>query len=252
MRRLAILSVLLMFQVLPAVADPTVSDLSRQLAAKDAAMLDMQNKINEQDSVIRGLRGSIEEIRQQIDIISQNVDALKSNQAAQTSVQSSSASVSADNNVAASNTAVAVPVAPVANSNSVDTATPSTNYDGNDRKAYDSAYALIQAGNLNGAADAFTSFLNSYADSALAANAYYWIGQIKFKQQQYVQARQSFLKVSQYKNSSKRGEAIFKLGVISEAQNDTERAKKFYMLVKQSYPESTEAVLAEKALTRLN
>lgn len=249
MRRLAILSVLLMFQVLPAVADPTVSDLSRQLAAKDAAMLDMQNKINEQDSVIRGLRGSIEEMRQQIDIISQNVDALKSNQAAQTSVQSSSASVSADNNVAASNTAAAVPVA---NSNSADTATPSTNYDGNDRKAYDSAYALIQAGNLNGAADAFTSFLNSYADSALAANAYYWIGQIKFKQQQYVQARQSFLKVSQYKNSSKRGEAIFKLGVISEAQNDTERAKKFYMLVKQSYPESTEAVLAEKALTRLN
>ena len=69
-----------------------------------------------------------------------------------------------------------------------------------------------------------------------------------YKQQKYDEAKQNFLKVTQYSDSQKRADSIFKLGQVSQATRDDAKARKFYQLVIKSYPNTTEAVMAQRAL----
>ena len=72
-----------------------------------------------------------------------------------------------------------------------------------------------------------------------------------FKDKKYVEAKENFLSVTKYKTSSKRADSVYKLGQIYEFQGDKEKASKYYQLVLKSYPDSTEAQLAQNSLIKL-
>ena len=88
-------------------------------------------------------------------------------------------------------------------------------------------------------------------DSALIPNAYYWMGQMKYKEKNYAKAKENFLSVTKYKDSQKRADSIYKLGLISLAQKDPGRAKKYFTLVVQQYPQDTSAMFAKKELEKI-
>ena len=112
--------------------------------------------------------------------------------------------------------------------------------------------ALINQGSLKEALVLMSKFIEDYPNSSLIPNAYYWVGQINYHQKQYSQARENFLKVTKYKDSNKRAEAIYKLGQIAENLNDKTKALKFYQVVLKTYPGKTEALLAKQAIENLD
>ena len=120
-----------------------------------------------------------------------------------------------------------------------------------EQRKYDLAFAKVSSNDFSGAKTAFNSFIEEYSDSKLVPNCYYWMGQMALKQSRYDEAKQNFLKVTQYPDSSKRADSIFKLGQVAQKSKDNEKAKKFYQLVIKSYPNTTEAVMASRALESL-
>ena len=139
----------------------------------------------------------------------------------------------------------AAPSSPASDKKQTSSAAPTGS---DEQKAYDLAFAKVSSNDFPGAKTAFAGFIDSYPNSKLLPNCYYWLGQMAYKQQKYDEAKQNFLKVTQYSDSQKRADSIFKLGQVSQATRDDAKARKFYQLVIKSYPNITEAVMAQRAL----
>ncbi|MGN1281822.1 MAG: tol-pal system protein YbgF [Succinivibrio sp.] len=119
-------------------------------------------------------------------------------------------------------------------------------------KQYQAAYKLLTDNKLDSAAKAFNAYVNKYPKNSLTPNAWYWLGQVQYKQKKYAEARVSFLNTAKFKNAPKRADALYKLGVTSSALGDNEKAKRFYEVLIKTYPSSSSAVLARKELSKLN
>ncbi|KJG11293.1 tol-pal system protein YbgF [Photobacterium kishitanii] len=135
------------------------------------------------------------------------------------------------------------------------TNTPTEAYSKNmgENDAYQNAVNLIlKKKDYQGATQAFQSFLTSYPDSVYKPNASYWLGQLYFAQNDLSQAAKNFGVVASIKDSSKRADALLKLGVIAERGNDTVKAMSYYTQVVKGYPNSTSAKQAQSALTNLS
>ncbi|MEC6831770.1 tol-pal system protein YbgF [Photobacterium toruni] len=134
---------------------------------------------------------------------------------------------------------------------SVSVATYSKNMNEND--AYQNAVNLIlKKKDYQGATQAFEAFLTTYPESVYKPNASYWLGQLHFAQNDLVQAAKNFEVVANTKDSSKRADALLKLGVIAERSNDTVKAMAYYTQVEKEYPNSTSAKQAQSALLKLS
>ncbi|WP_087026134.1 tol-pal system protein YbgF [Thaumasiovibrio subtropicus] len=124
--------------------------------------------------------------------------------------------------------------------------------DVNENDAYDAAVALImQEKDYAGGIKALDAFLATYPNSAYEANAHYWLGQLHFVQGNSADAKTHFLAVETFKDSNKRADALFKLGILAQRAKNTAEAKKFYQSVIDSYPGSTSATQAQKNLNEL-
>lgn len=112
--------------------------------------------------------------------------------------------------------------------------------------AYDAAVNLIlKTREYDKAIPAFESFLQSYPQSQFADNAHYWLGQLLFNKQQWAEAGESFTNVvEQFTDSSKRPDAMLKLGVIAQRTGDAATAKSWFDQVRSEYPDSSAAKLA--------
>jgi len=123
----------------------------------------------------------------------------------------------------------------------------------NERVAYQSAVDLVLVNKeYDQAISAFKTFVVSYPKSTYVANSQYWLGQLLYKQGKRKEARAAFLIVTeQFSDSSKRPDALFKLGIIDEYLGDTASANAFYKKVLKEYPDSSAAGLAEKRLSGL-
>ncbi|WP_297486050.1 tol-pal system protein YbgF [uncultured Photobacterium sp.] len=119
--------------------------------------------------------------------------------------------------------------------------------------AYQNAVNLIlKKKDYQGATQAFETFLITYPDSVYKPNASYWLGQLHFSQNNLAQAAKNFEVVASLKDSSKRADALLKLGVIAERNNDTAKAMSYYTEVEKEYPNSTSAKQAQSALMNLS
>lgn len=143
--------------------------------------------------------------------------------------------------------AAAVPSAPA-------TSTPVTvtTEDGRKAKAdYNQAYQLL----VNKPAEAvplFRSFLETYPQHELAANAQYWLAEALYAQKDFEGASKEFMKVlKQYKDSPKSSGAALKLGYSFYELQQWEYARRTLEDTMRFFPDSSSAKLAEARLQKM-
>lgn len=98
----------------------------------------------------------------------------------------------------------------------------------------------------------FKAFNKNFPNSSYAPNAHYWLGQLLFNQGELDQANQAFLiVVNKHKDSTKRPDALLKLAMVAQKQNNAKKAINTYQQLLKEYPKSTAAKLAKPRLASL-
>ncbi|WP_338516896.1 tol-pal system protein YbgF [Alteromonas gracilis] len=132
------------------------------------------------------------------------------------------------------------------------TATPQASQAGED-EAYESAVNLIlKSREYDKAIPAFQSFIERFPSSSYAPNAHYWLGQLLFNKQNWSEASEQFnIVANRFSDSTKRPDALLKLGVIAERTGDAASARQLLQQVITEYPNSSAKRLAESRLNNL-
>jgi tol-pal system protein YbgF len=121
-----------------------------------------------------------------------------------------------------------------------------------DRVQYERVLALFRNGDLDGARQGFTSFLEEYPNSELAPNARYWLGESYYGKKDYRRAIDAYDKVElDYPRSEKVPAALLKKGYAYLALKDKKRASSVFKQVVTLYPKSPEAGKASDKLAQL-
>ncbi len=208
--------------------------LQRQLDAQQRVMIEQQNQIDNLQTEVAALRGEIEKIKHQLNGMQQEA-------AAPAPVAAAPAPAPAP---------AAPAPAPAAKAPATPPAPPLPAATDDAKAAYDAAYAKVTNGDFDGARAAFSAYLDQYPESRLTPNAWYWLGQVQYRQKSFEDARVSFLNVARYNDSNKRPDALYKLGLISRALGDNDKAGRYFNLVISTYPGDTAATMAQKELSR--
>lgn len=117
------------------------------------------------------------------------------------------------------------------------------------RRLYDRVMDEFKHRDYAAAMAGFQLFLELHSQSALAANAQYWIGECQYRMGRYRDALKSFYDVvSNYPLSPKVAASTLKLGQTYDKLGDPEKAKLMFDRVVEQYPDSAEAEVARKAL----
>ena len=211
------------------------------------ALLNMQNQIQSLQQDLASANGQIEELGYKLNqSLQENANLKKQLQDAQNNGKCQDNSAKADNNnkdIGKDNSN--------ADKNGVKdsgaTASAAIKVDSKTQEQYDKAFALVKANKLNEAESAFKAFLEN-KENGLTPNAWYWLGQVQYKQKHYQDARISFLNAASNKTSAKRPDALYKLGLIYNSLGEKEKARKFFEVVIKTYPNDTSAILAKKQL----
>lgn len=230
--------------ILPAAAGATsVADLERQVRASDQARVQMQQQLDMMNQDLNSLIGRLEETNNAMADLQKNQQELFkqiSDLTARMNQLQSGAKVPASTSA---NTAKEegkpkpVQTAPAAP---------------DEKNEYQKAVTLVmQDKNYNGAIQAFNAFIKKYPNSSLVGNSNFWLGDSYYKTNRLTEAKQCFLNVVKDENSVKRPEALYKLGLISVTENNTDYARKFFQLVVRDYAGTTTARLAENELKKL-
>jgi tol-pal system protein YbgF len=122
-----------------------------------------------------------------------------------------------------------------------------------ENEAYDRALNLVlKDKRYEQAIPEFRAFNKNYPQSSYAANAHYWLGQLLFNKGELKEAQQEFsVVVKQFSESSKRPDALLKLAMVAQKQNNSKRAIVLYRQLISEYPDSTSAKLASPRLEGL-
>lgn len=117
------------------------------------------------------------------------------------------------------------------------------------RRLYDRVMDEFKHRDYTAAMAGFQLFLELHGQSALAANAQYWIGECQYRMRRYRDALKSFYDVvSNYPLSPKLAAATLKLGQTYDKLGDLEKARLMFDRVVEQYPDSAEAEVARKVL----
>jgi tol-pal system protein YbgF len=127
-------------------------------------------------------------------------------------------------------------------------ATPTQRQD-TTRRLYDRVMDEFKHRDYEAAMAGFRFFIELHSQSALAANAQYWIGECQYRMGRYRDALKSFYDVvSNYPLSPKSAASTLKLGQTYTKLGDHETARLMFDRVVDQYPDSPEAELARKTL----
>lgn len=117
------------------------------------------------------------------------------------------------------------------------------------RRLYDRVMDEFKHRDYAAAMAGFQLFIELHSQSALAANAQYWIGECQYRMGRYREALKSFYDVvSNYPLSPKLAASTLKLGQTYAKLGDPEKARLMFDRVVDQYPDSSEADVARKAL----
>jgi len=95
-----------------------------------------------------------------------------------------------------------------------------------EKAAYDKAYSVLKAGEVEAAKQAFKAYLAKYPKGRYAANGQYWLGEIYMLDNQLKEAGEAFtIIVEQYPGHRKMLDASFKLGKVYHLQGKNKKAK---------------------------
>ena len=121
-----------------------------------------------------------------------------------------------------------------------------------EKSAYDSATAMFQSGDYQGATTALQDFVRRYPDSAYAANAQYWLGNAYYALGDYTQAiAAQEVVTTTYAGSPKAPDAMLNIGSSYALLKDSKNAKKALQQLVSKYPESSAARTAKDRLASL-
>lgn len=138
---------------------------------------------------------------------------------------------------------------PVAPKPDTATAPPST---GDEFGDYQAAFAILKAGRYAQAAQAFDAFLQRYPEGQYSANALYWLGESYYVVREFNRALPYFQQVlDTHADSSKRPDAMLKIGFIQFELGEMDKARATLEGVKREHPNTTAAALAEQRLLRI-
>lgn len=232
-----------------------VSRLEQQ-SQKDAGTTTLVNQVNDLQQQLSQLQGQIEELQHQnqqlqdsqkaqyADVDSR-VSRLEKGGAAQ--AQSPAAPANAPQGPAPAPTAVAPASAQQAAPAAAPTAANAT-----EQAAYDAAFKSLRAGDYVTASRGFRDFLTKYPDSALAPNAYYWLGESYYVTMNYPVAIEAFQRlVKQYPQSDKVSDGLLKVGYCQIELKQQDAAIATLKQVSAKYPGTKAAGLAQERLRRL-
>ncbi|MBS0183747.1 MAG: tol-pal system protein YbgF [Nitrospira sp.] len=117
------------------------------------------------------------------------------------------------------------------------------------RRLYDRVMDEFKHRDYEAAMAGFRLFIELHSQSALAANAQYWIGECQYRTRRYRDALKSFYDVvSNYPLSPKLSASTLKLGQTYTKLGDHEKARLMFDRVVEEYPDSPEAEVARKVI----
>ena len=123
---------------------------------------------------------------------------------------------------------------------------------GTDRQNYEAAFELLKQQQYAEAGAAFGQFLVSFPESQLADNAQYWLAEAYYVTDQFEEALRQFQVVlSAYPRSRKIPDALLKIGYSNYELQRWNAARSALQQVRDDYPDSTAARLAEQRLDRM-
>lgn len=124
--------------------------------------------------------------------------------------------------------------------------------DSPDRVRYERLLALFREGDLEGARQGFSGFLDEFPNSNLSPNARFWLGESYFGKKDFQKAIDAYDKVEvDYPSSEKVPSALLKKGYAYLAMKDKKRASSAFKQVVTLYPRSVEAGKASDKLAQL-
>jgi tol-pal system protein YbgF len=240
-----------LFAALPVCAQRTsladrVAALEQQAASQtqgaSQANIELLNKSTQMQDEIRQLRASIEQLQNELEQTRQRnreqyidlesrVNSLEQSPSATKPVPVVSSAKPT------SKPATAVAPAPAAES-----------------AAYQAAHnSLIKQGDAVTASRQFQDFLQTYPDSKLAPNAWYWLGESYYITQNYPLALKSFeILNQQYPDSSKAPDALLKTAYCHIELKETDKGKKELEQLIATYPNHPVADMARGRLRGLS
>src|SRR6476660_3601354 len=125
----------------------------------------------------------------------------------------------------------------------------STNGQDTSRHLYDRVMEEFTNGDYEAALAGFRLFIEVHRQSALVANAQYWIGECQYRLGRYQDALISFYNVRSYNPvSPKLAASEFKIGQTYSRLGDYHKARLMFDRVLDQYSDGAEAHLARKAL----
>lgn len=123
---------------------------------------------------------------------------------------------------------------------------------GNEQAAYDQAFALLKEGKYEQSIKAFDAFVKAYPSSPYVPNAQYWSGEARYVQGDLKGAMQQFeLVVKGAPAHPKVPDALLKIGYIFYDQKNFAKAREALNKVKEQFPGSQAASLANQRLKRM-
>ncbi len=120
------------------------------------------------------------------------------------------------------------------------------------QRIYDEAYTLFHRQRYAEAEASFRQIIERFADSELADNAQFWIGESRYARGDFSSALAAFTTtVQRYPAGNKVPDAMLKAGKCLEALGDLKSAKETYREVVDGFPGSSAAAQAEDRLEAL-
>jgi tol-pal system protein YbgF len=116
---------------------------------------------------------------------------------------------------------------------------------------YDRGYTLYHQGRYVDAESSFQRFLQAHADTGLADNARFWIGESRFARGDFMSALLAYQEVlDHHPTGNKVADALLKSGDCLLELDNAEGARQRYEEVARRFPGSAAAVMAEERLGR--
>jgi len=121
-----------------------------------------------------------------------------------------------------------------------------------EKNTYTSAYLALKSGSFDEAGKAFNAQLDKYPAGEYADQAWYWLGETRFAQNNTDKALNAFKYVADhYPNSVKHAAALLKLGQLSEMQNHWQASLSYYKRLISDHADSSLAEQAREAVNRV-
>ncbi len=215
--------------------------MSRKLADQSEQVLKSNADIQVE---IKSLREQIQQLQANLDSTNQRLVALSSELAA---AHEHPPGGSEGASAPAAGVGTAAPAPPGAAPATQPTAKPA-----DPAQLYNAAYEDYLRGNFDLAIQGFSEYVKRYPDTALAANATYWIGECHYSKREFKEAIEAFTTLlNTYRTSDKAAAALLKKGLAYLEMGDRTQTVINLQYVLYEHPGTKEADLARAKLAAL-